>query len=140
MVGALILADRPVAGAPVPEPGLVGGAQGAAGDGAVVGGGDVRIEPAGLNPGGPAAEPAVRGVGQPDRVEQRVPALLEGAVLVEARLERVPGHHRHDRVHASVDPGGGELDPAAIAPAGHPHARIADPVELHLWDSSPRDR
>ena len=57
----LDLADRPVAGAAVPEPGLVGGAQGAGGGGAVVGGGDVRdrVRRSALPAGPPPSPPFV---------------------------------------------------------------------------------
>ena len=45
----------------------------------------------------------------------------------------MPGHHRHDRVDTAVDARRGELDAAAVAPAGHADAWIAGLVEPHLW-------
>src|SRR5437667_12408808 len=43
----------------------------------------------------------------------------------------MPRDLRHDRVDATVDRRGHELDPAAVRRAHHSHARIAGAVELH---------
>ena len=64
--------------------------------------------------------------------ERAAPAELERVVLVQARCERVPGDVRRDHVHARIARRGDPLDPAAVGPAAHAHARISGPVELGL--------
>ena len=99
------------------EPGQVVGREPAARDAGRERRVDVRVKaPAGL----------------PGRVEDARPARLDGRVLVEARLERVPRDVGHDRVEALVERRGHELDAAAVGGAGHAHARIAGLVELGL--------